>query len=35
MGGRRIGHYVKLIAFSAVITLNISMALVLVDIFYL
>ena len=33
MGGRRIGHYVKLLAFSAVISANISLALVLADTF--
>jgi len=35
MGDRRVGHYVKLAAFSVVISVNISLALVLVDIFYL
>ncbi len=35
MGGKRIGHYLKLMAFSVVITANVSLALVLVDLFYL
>ena len=35
MGDKRVGHYVKLAAFSAVITANISLALVLVDLLYL
>jgi len=35
MGGKRIGHYVKLAAFSVVISANISLALILVDLFYL
>jgi len=35
MGGKRIGHYVKLGAFSVVISANVSLALILVDLFYL
>jgi hypothetical protein len=35
MGDRRIGHYLKLSAFSVVIFANVSLALILVDIFYL
>lgn len=34
LGDKRVGHYVKLVAFSVVISVNISMALVLVELFY-
>jgi len=35
LGDRRIVHNLKLIAFSAVITVNISLAITLIDFFYL
>jgi len=35
MGDKRIVHYVKLVAFSVVIFANVSLALILVDLFYL
>jgi len=35
MGDKRIGHYVKLAAFSVVIFANVSLAIILVDLLYL
>jgi hypothetical protein len=35
MGDKRIGHYIKLIAFSVVISANVSLAIILVNLLYL